>query len=262
MRTLRCRRVHRGATINAMQIEIIAPDIHVAVGEAYGSNSTIFLNGPQALLIDGMGSAADAEELRRYVEGDLGAQVRLIVSTHYFSDHMAALGRFPGAIVIAHENYAHTFASEQHRTDEEASFFVVPDVTFSDRLTLRWGARTLELFHNPGHTMSTIGIDVADADLLFTADTVVGNIAYFVYSSMDEVAEALNHLRLCGRRRMIASHGGVEDASTINCALAYLRALRAGNVDEGQLKEFERVFHRRNVDFLRSRAALPAPSTS
>jgi len=89
-----------------------------------------------------------------------------------------------------------------------------------------------------------------------------GNIAYFVYSSMDEVAEALNRLRLRGRRRMIASHGGLEEASTINCALAYLRALRAGSVDEGQLKDFERVFHRRNLDFLRSRDALPAPSTS
>jgi len=245
-----------------MQLEIIASDIQLAIGEAYGSNSTIFLAGRDALLVDGMGSAADAAELRRYVEEDLGARVRLIVSTHYFSDHMAALSRFPGAIVIAHENYAHTFASEQHRTDEEAAFFVEPDLTFSDRLTLRWGAHALELFHNPGHTMSTIGVDVADADLLFTADTVVGNIAYFVYSTMDAVAEALNRLRVRRRRRIIASHGGMHDAVTINCALAYLRALRSGEVDEGKLEDFERVFHRRNLEFLRSRDALPVPSPS
>jgi glyoxylase-like metal-dependent hydrolase (beta-lactamase superfamily II) len=244
-----------------MRIETIAPDIQIAIGETYESNSTIFLNGREALLIDGMGSAADAGELQHYIENDLGARVRFIISTHYFSDHMAALAHFPEATIIAHELSAKTFASEQNRSDEEASFFVEPGLTFCDRLTLRWGAHTLELFHNPGHTMSTIGVDVADADLLFTADTAVGNIAYVVYTTPALVAQALERLRDRGRHRIIASHGGMRDAVALDHALAYVRALQAGGVDE-PLDDFERIFHRRNLEHLTANQISRRPSSA
>jgi glyoxylase-like metal-dependent hydrolase (beta-lactamase superfamily II) len=244
-----------------MRIETVAPDIHIAIGETYESNSTIFLNGREALLIDAMGSASDAAELQRHVENALGARVRFIISTHYFSDHMAALARFPGATIIAHELSASTFASEQHRSDEETSFFIEPGLTFSDRLTLRWGAHTLELFHNPGHTMSTIGVDVADADLLFTGDTAVGNIAYVVYTTPELVAQALERLRDRGRHRIIASHGGMRDAVALDHALAYVRALQAGSADEPP-EEFERVFHRRNLEHLAANQISRRPSSA
>jgi cyclase len=244
-----------------MRIETIAPDIQIAIGETYESNSTIFLNGREALLIDGMGSAADAGELQRYVENDLGARVRFVISTHYFSDHMAALTRFPEATIIAHELSANTFAIEQHRSDEEAAFFVEPGLTFSDRMTLHWGAHTLELFHNPGHTMSTIGVDVADADLLFTADTAVGNIAYIVYTTPKLVAQALERLRDRGRHRIISSHAGMRDAVALDHALAYLRALQEGGVEEPS-EDFERVFHRRNLEHLAANQISRRPSSA
>jgi cyclase len=245
-----------------MKIETIAPDIHLAIGNTYNANSTVFLAGREALLVDGMGSTADAEELQRYVEDDLGARVRFIVSTHYFSDHMAAFRLFPDATLIAGEHAAETFASEQHRTAEEATFFVEPDVTFSDRLTMRWGAHTLELFANPGHTKSTIGIDVADADLLFTADNAVGNIGYVVYSSPEEVGLAIDRLRQRGRSRIIASHDGVRDAAALDRVHDYLRALQAGTAGE-PAEEFEKVFHRRNVEHLTGKSGVrPAPRDS
>src|SRR5215212_140208 len=64
----------------------------------------LFLRGGEALLVEGMGSRTDAEALRQYVERVLGKRVRIIVSTHYFSDHMAALGLFPEAEIITHED--------------------------------------------------------------------------------------------------------------------------------------------------------------
>ena len=46
--------------------------------------------GDQALLIDGMGSVEDAARLRETLVTEWGKRVVFLISTHYFSDHMAA----------------------------------------------------------------------------------------------------------------------------------------------------------------------------
>ena len=228
-----------------MEIEHIASDLFIAVGKAYGANATVFLDGDDALLIDGMASITDALELRQLLDSK---RVRFIISTHYFSDHLAALKLFPEAEIIAHELYAHTFNSERFRTAEEAAHFVEPTILIGDRMTLRFGRFTLELFHNPGHTMSTLGIDVAQEDLLFTADTVVGNIVYLAYSTPSLLHSALDRLEARGRSRIIASHGGSQPASVIANARRYL--MRLPEIDSNELSPFERIFHARNLQAL------------
>src|SRR4030095_13934090 len=121
-------------------------------------------------LVDGMASFQDAEELRKKIEIDLRKQVRFIIVTHYFSDHLAALKLFPRAQIVAHQNYMLTFSNEKFRTAEEEANFVEPTMLISDALLMKWGQYTLEIFHNPGHTQSTVSIDVPEADLIMAAD--------------------------------------------------------------------------------------------
>jgi len=237
-----------------MQIEQLAPDLFVAIGEAYHANSTVFIKGDEALLIDGMGSIADATELRRLLEDEMGKEVRFIISTHYFSDHIAALRLFPRAEIVAHELYAQTFRTERSRTDEEAAHFVEPTMVIGDRMRMKWGRFTLDLFHNPGHTMSTLAIDVPEADLLFVGDTVVGNLVYLAYSAPELFAIALERLERRGRTRIVASHGGAVSSAAIGHARHYLGRLTAGEValesclPEGIVAtDFERIFHERNT---------------
>ncbi|HYM59846.1 MAG TPA: MBL fold metallo-hydrolase [Thermoanaerobaculia bacterium] len=254
-----------------MHITKLRDDVHVLVGDCYGANSTLFLDGDEALLVDGMGSRADASQLKRYVEETLGAQVRFLIMTHYFSDHMAALALFPRAQIVAHENAVHTFAFERHRSAEEEAHFVAPTITFSGPLTMRWGRYSLELFPNPGHTMSTIAIDVPELDVLFTGDTLVGNIVYLAYGAPEMLDRALRQLRMRGRTSVIASHDAVRDAASIGHATHYLARLREASLaafesDESRIAaisieeclpagvaptDFERVFHGRNLEAIR-----------
>src|SRR5262245_16211320 len=164
-----------------MRVNRIDDDLYLAIGQAYRSNSTIFISGGEALLVDGTGSRADAEKLQSFVEKELGKEVRFILCTHFFSDHLAALKYFPRATVIAHENYRSTLDSEMYRTEEERSFFEEPDILIRDGIKLRWGRFTLDLRHNPGHTPSTLLVDIREADLLMVGDTLVGNIVYLNY---------------------------------------------------------------------------------
>ncbi|HKQ52298.1 MAG TPA: MBL fold metallo-hydrolase [Pyrinomonadaceae bacterium] len=261
-----------------MKEQQIESDIYVFVGETYHSNSTAFVRGDEVLLVDGMASQRDAEALRERIEVGMQKRVRFIVATHYFSDHLAALKLFPRAEIIAHRNYPHTFHTERYRSAEEAANFVEPTMLVSDELVMKWGRYTLEIFHNPGHTMSTLSIEVPEADLLMAGDTVVGNIAYFLYSTPDMTRQALNRLKRRGRSRLISSHQGVRGSEALDNAMFYLDSLKTNvraawaSGDEGdsvlripidtclppELKAspFEKIFHGRNLESVVERRLL------
>lgn len=252
-----------------MLVKQIENDLYLFIGETYQSNSTVFISRNEALLVDALASMADALKLKAYIETELKAEVRFIISTHYFSDHLAALKLFPEARVIAHQDYLHTFSSEKYRSTEEEAHFVEPDILLGDGIKIRWGRHTLDVFHNPGHTRSTLGIDVPEADLLMTGDTVVGNIAYLNYSTPELLTTALRRLRSRGRSRLISSHGGERSTASIDNALFYLESLRKHVIEarsttageqsflKAPLEEFlpegveaapfEKLFHERNL---------------
>lgn len=255
--------------MNVIQIQ---PDLFLFIGKTYQSNSTIFVNSSDALLVDALGGLADAEQLRDFVEQVLKKEVRFIISTHYFSDHIAALGYFPRATIIAHENYLETFSSEQYRSDEEAGHFVEPHLLVSDRLKFRWGKFTLEVFHNPGHTTGTLTIDVPEANLLFVGDTLVGNIVYLKYSTSDRLQSALETLKQKPTdRRLLSSHGPIRSTDSIRNAQFYLEKLgervsKVGFNDTllntplemlmpGSVEptSYERIFHQRNLETILER---------
>ncbi|HXE91981.1 MAG TPA: MBL fold metallo-hydrolase [Terriglobales bacterium] len=208
-----------------MKIERLDHDLYLARGEALDSNATIYVSNGEALLVDALGGRPDAQQLKAFVEGELGKRVRFILATHYFSDHLAGLNLFPEAQVLAHRNYRHTFDSEQYRSDEERSFFRRPDILLGDSLLLHWGRFTLDVFYNPGHTMSTLGVEVPEADLLHVGDTLVGNLVYFLYSTPELLAQALLNLKRRGRGRLLASHQGLASPVALDHGLHYLQRL-------------------------------------
>jgi len=217
-----------------------------------------------------MASRQDAEVLRGKIEVEFKKQVRFIIATHYFSDHLAALKLFPKAEIITHQNYMHTFSTERHRTKEEEAHFVEPTMLISDALVMKWGKYTLDIFHNPGHTMSSLSIEVPEADLLMAGDNIVGNIAYISYSTPDMAWQALHRLKRRGRNRLISSHQGVRHSEALENAMVYLNHLKT-NVQEAwdcgkegdailqipidkclkseiKASPYEELYHRRNLE--------------
>src|SRR5438309_4762237 len=130
-----------------MRIERLAENVEIFVGNTYASNATLFRAAQGALVIDALGSVADARELAAYA-GD----VRLIVLTHGFSDHLAGLQVFDAVPVIGHRALGQTFAREEYRSPEEAQFFRVPAIQVEHPLTVQWGSHTLSIVPLPGHT--------------------------------------------------------------------------------------------------------------
>jgi len=228
-----------------MRTESLANDVEVFVGDTYSSNATVFRSPEGTLIIDALASTADARALAARA-----APVRLVILTHGFSDHLAALRTLAGVPVLAHRALGATFAREQFRSDEEATFFREPTVRIAHPTSVSWGRHLLELTPLPGHTESDLVIDVPSIDTLFTGDIAVGNIAYFKYSDVPAHRAALEWCIAHARGRVVQGHGGVKPAQTLRDALAYLDGFVRGDPPE-PAAPFERIFHQRNLDLLR-----------
>lgn len=200
----------------------LSDDAWLFVGNAYESAATAFVNEGQVFLVDGLASEKDARWMRDVIES-LGLKVSVIATTHYMSDHMAAIGLFPNAMTIAQQNYRHTFLSQNSRIDE---FYVEPAVTFDGRMDVRWGRHHIRLIHNPGKTMDHVSVDVPEEDLVCAGDNIVGNIVYLSKADPNQIDHAIETIQRLGRKWVISAHMGKFAASALGNARHYLAHLR------------------------------------
>jgi cyclase len=255
-----------------VRTEPIDADAVLFHGATYDSTSLALFDRERALLIEGLGSVDDAREMRENLIREWGKRVDLLISTHYFSDHLAAWNLFPKASVLAHENAVATFWTEEFRSELEVGHFRPPTMLLSGRLGLAWGKFHLEIFENPGHTAGTLNVDIPELDLLHVGDTAVGRMAYVHYSAPEAIDRALARALDRGRRRVLCSHGSVTGSEVLRSARGYLANLRDRVMEarrEGrkvsdipierclpfgpEATEFETFFHDRNLASIEAR---------
>jgi cyclase len=261
-------------SMGPMQIVEIAHDVLMATGGAYASNAVAFVHGREVLLVDALGSRTDAVALREALHAR-GLTVTLVIASHYFSDHMAALAVLPEARVIAHRGHADTFAREQFRSPEEAGFWRPVDIAVDGGFEVRFGLHVLDVLHVPGHTPSTLAVDVRGHDLLLASDTAVGHIVYLKYGDEAALRRSLDRLIALGRSRVVLGHGGVQPRGVLEDARHYLDRLQAlvGNGREPKgigLDEclapglagtdWEAMYHARNLDVVAERGRFTVPA--
>ncbi len=209
-------------TVASMKVEEIAPDVWMFVGRELESVATAFVDGDDALLVDTLGGVDDAHALRRVLRDQMGKRVRIVVSTHFMSDHIAGLSLFPEATTIAHRHHRHAFLSQNRQVD---AFYLEPQVVFDSAMRIRWGRHALHLLHNPGKTMDHLSVDVPSADLVCAGDNIVGNIVYVSRADPAQIRSAIVRMQQLGRRRVIGGHMGMFGAATLGNAVHYLDRL-------------------------------------
>jgi cyclase len=264
-----------------MQVQEIAPNVFVYVGPCIESVATAFVSGAEAILVDTLASEEDAELLCDELCGRMGKRVKAIVLTHYMSDHLAGVHLYKGAELFAHAHYMHTYLSQDSREAHVERHFVRPSRVIHEGLDLMWGGHTLRVFHNPGHTVSTLNIDVPALDLMVTSDNLVGHIAYLSSTAPEMLDGALSRIQQRGRRHLVPGHIGTQTGEAARNARIYLRrlagevracrdgdgvldAVRLRQVDVEQcrvgshpLTDFEREWHAYNLDVICARDLFP-----
>jgi cyclase len=206
-----------------VRFEELRANVLVFVGDDHESVATAFLDGDHVLLVDSLGCVEDARWMRQVLCEDMRKTVRVIVATHFMSDHIAGISLFPNALTIAHRHYRHTFLSQNRRVDE---LYREPQVLFDSTMTMRWGDHQLCLIHNPGKTMDHVSVDVPTADLVCAGDNIVGNIVYLSKADPVLMRAAIVRMRQFGRGTIIGGHMGRFPFGVLDNALHYLDRLQ------------------------------------
>jgi cyclase len=125
--------------------------------EGSGGNIGVVADEAGLLMIDAQfeASAGAVREALKPLPG--GGRVRILVNTHWHSDHTDGNKAFgPGAAIVAHENVRKLLARDEvllGGTSKALPAADLPTVTFKDAVTLYAGGETARLVHYPrAHT--------------------------------------------------------------------------------------------------------------
>ena len=99
---------------------------------------SVFLVTPEGVIVTDPINAAAATWLKAEIAERFGQPIRYLILSHDHADHSSGGEVFADtATVIAHENTKATILGEQRPT-------AVPDITFSDRMTVALGGKTVD----------------------------------------------------------------------------------------------------------------------
>lgn len=129
---------------------------------------SVFLVTPEGVIITDPIDAEAAAWLKDEIKTRFNQPIKYLVYSHDHRDHIAGGEVFAddGTIVIAHENAKHAIIGEGRPT-------AVPDLTFTDRMTLELGGKTVELIYlGKSHSDNLIVMNFPAERTLFTVDFI------------------------------------------------------------------------------------------
>jgi glyoxylase-like metal-dependent hydrolase (beta-lactamase superfamily II) len=105
--------------------------------------------------------------------------------------------------------------------------WAIPDITFSERLTLHWGEPEVIIEYHPGSSSGAIWVIIPELEIIFVGDTVVLNQPVFLADADLELwLQALVELRSTYKNyRIISGRGGLTDVIAVREQIKYLRKI-------------------------------------
>jgi glyoxylase-like metal-dependent hydrolase (beta-lactamase superfamily II) len=203
---------------------------------------SVFLVTPEGAIVTDPINAEAAAWLKNEIATRFDTQVKYLIYSHDHADHSAGGEVFADtAVVVAHENAKRTIIGEQRPT-------AVPQVTFSDGMTIELGGKTVELTYlGRSHSDNMIVMRFPEARALYTVDFIsVKRLPYMTLSDayFPDWIDAVKKVEAMDFDILVPGHGPLgtkADASDHRAYLedlygAVLEAARAGQSLEAMQK--------------------------
>jgi glyoxylase-like metal-dependent hydrolase (beta-lactamase superfamily II) len=196
---------------------------------------TVFLVTPEGIVLSDPINA----EFSNWLKGELSARfnqpVRYVLYSHYHDDHASGGAVWADtAELIGHANMPGNLAAEAGNPIFAA--VRAPDRTFTDRLTITLGGKTVELIHSPpSHSTDATILYFPAERAVFAVDWL--NIRRVPYRTMSGAPigawiEASRQLQSLDYDIAIPGHGEVGSKADVDESIRYLEDLRAA-VEQG-----------------------------
>jgi glyoxylase-like metal-dependent hydrolase (beta-lactamase superfamily II) len=149
------------------------------------------------LLIDAPLRAEDARSWRNALFNMGSSSRRLLVNLDSHTDRTLG-ARAMECTIIAHQKTAQVFRGRplvfkghnaesgsewETQNDSVGTRWAVPDITFSESITLHWGKIEVRIEHHPGPAAGAIWVIVSEENIIFLGDAVLSNQPAFLASA-------------------------------------------------------------------------------
>ena len=206
-------------------MEKITENVFVETG-FQGCNTSIVRTTAGVVIIDTPMIPEEAQIWQREAAGF--GPILYVINTEPHPDHAAGNYWF-GARVVAHEGTRQWLTAartgdiadsfEKIKSDSLAKdpsfYYRLPEITFSDRMTLHIGKHTFHLINMPGHTASETSVYVPEERVVFTGDNLNLHIPIFINALPYDWLESLQRLKDLDVDKIVPGHGQVSDKSCI-----------------------------------------------
>jgi hydroxyacylglutathione hydrolase len=201
-------------------VKALTPTLALFPSRSLSYNAGVLVSGSDAVLIDA-GLFADEVDLMRSHIYSRGASPNHVIVTHSHWDHVLGPEYFPGVPVVQQQESLAVLAEcgtriEHQVTEWERQSGVhrdmpfllhEPDQTFTDRLELAFGDRTIELLHAPGHAPEQLVVYDQAERSLWAADMLSDIEIPFVMHSLRAYRESLDRLAQLDVTTLVPGHG-------------------------------------------------------
>ena len=108
--------------------------------------------------------------------------------------------------------------------------WAVPDITFSERMTLHWGGPEVVLEYHPGPTSCAIWVILPEYKINFVGDTIMLDQPIFLADAdLEKWLESLEVLKRSYKDyRIICGRGGIADIAAIRTQIRYIKRITRG----------------------------------
>ena len=186
---------------------------------------SVFLVTSEGVIVTDPINADAARWLKAEIAKRFNKPVRYLILSHDHADHSSGGEVFADtAIVVAHDNAKATIIGEKRPT-------AVPDITFSEGMTIELGGKRVELAHvGPSHSDNSIVMRFPDERALFAVDIV--SVRRLPFRDLSDSyfpgwIEALRRVESMDFDILVPGHGPLGTKADVSEHRAYLEALYA-----------------------------------
>ncbi len=186
---------------------------------------SVFMVTPEGVVVTDPINADAARWLKREIAKRFGLPVRYLVYSHDHADHSSGGEVFADtALVVAHENAKVQIVGEHRPT-------AVPQITFSDRMTIELGGKAVELVYlGLNHSDNLIVMRFPAERIVYAVDIVSRDtLPYrdFPNVYVDGLIESLTRLQSMDFDILAPGHGELGTVADVAAYRRYVEKLRA-----------------------------------
>lgn len=207
----------------ADEITTLAEDVYLYRHQAH---QAIFVVTPEGVVVTDPISAEAATWLKSEIAKLTTQPVRYVIYSHHHNDHITGGSMFADqALFVSHQ------AARRKILEAGDPSTPVPQLTFTDRMTIDLGGKHFELIYTGrNHSDNSLVVLLPQNKLLFAVDFIpVETVAYRALPDgyPDEWIDSLKQVERLDFETLVPGHGKIGDKRHVGLFRDYLETLRA-----------------------------------